>query len=115
MILQITIDEKNYSIEIPQDVLDEGESFFEMMDLDMDQGWQMSREYVRNPNVKQRCQIVADRLLTAILNENTQSLLLMAGYIVKHLSDLESVDIDTTGNMHETRFFFKDVERINQP
>ncbi len=73
----------------------------------MDQGWQMSREYVPNPDVEQRCQIAADRLLTAMHNENKHSLLLMAGYIIKRLPNVERVDIDSTGNINETRFHFE--------
>ena len=36
------------------------------MDQDMDAGWQMSRDWVDNPSREQRCQIVADKLLTAL-------------------------------------------------
>ncbi len=107
MILNITVEDRTYCIEVPQDVLDEGEPFFQKMDEDMDQGWQMSREYVPNPNVEQRCQIAADRLLTAMHNENKHSLLLMAGYIVKRLPNVERVNIDTTGNINDTRFHFE--------
>ncbi len=104
MILNITIEDRTYRIDVPQEVLDEGEPFFQKMDADMDRGWQMNREYVPEPNTEQRCQIAADRLLTALHNENRNSLLLMAGYIIKRLPEVQGVDIDTTGNMSETRF-----------
>lgn len=107
MILNISVEDRTYRIDVPQDVLDEGEPFFQKMDEDMNRGWQMSREYVPNPDVEQRCQIAADRLLTAMHNENKHSLLLMAGYIIKRLPSLERVDIDATGNMNETRFHFE--------
>lgn len=107
MILNITVEDRTYHIEVPQYVLDEGESFFNKMDDDMDKGWQMSREYVPRPDVEQRCQIAADHLLTAMHNENRRSLLMMAGYIMKRLPTVERVDIDTTGNMGETQFHFK--------
>lgn len=107
MILNITVEDRTYSIEVPQHVLDEGEPFFQKMDEDMDQGWQMSRDYVPNPDVEQRCRIAADRLLTAMHNENKHSVLLMAGYIIKRLPNVERIDIDTTGNMNETRFHFE--------
>lgn len=107
MILEVTVEDRTYRVEVPQYVLDEGETFFRKMDEDMDQGWQMSREYVPKPNVEQRCQIAADHLLTAMHNENKQSLLLMAGYIIKRLPRVERVEIDTTGTMGETRFHFE--------
>ena len=107
MILEVTVEDRTYRVEVPQYVLDEGETFFRKMDEDMDQGWQMSREYVPNPDVEQRCQIAADRLLTAMHNENKHSLLLMAGYIIKRLPNVERVDIDSTGNINETRFHFE--------
>lgn len=107
MILNVTVEDRTYRIEVPQDVLDEGEPFFRKMDDDMNRGWQMSREYVLNPDAMQRCQIAADRLLTAMHNDNKHSLLLMAGYIVKRLPNVDRVDIDTTGNMSETRFYFE--------
>ncbi len=107
MILNIKVEDKSYRIDVPADVLDDGDAFFRKMDKDMDRGWQMSREYVPNPDIEQRCQIAADRLLTAMHNNNKHSLLLMAGYIMTRLPNVEWVDIDTTGDMNETRFNFE--------
>ena len=36
----------------------------------MDKGWQMSRFWVEKPDLYQRCQIVADRILGAFHTEN---------------------------------------------
>ncbi len=108
MILEVKVDERTFPIEVPQQVLDDGEPFFAKMDHDMNAGWQMSRHYIDNPNVIQRCQIAADRLLSAMHMENQSSLLMMAGYILKRMPKVNRIDIDTTGNMEETEFHFDD-------
>ena len=108
MILTVTVDTKTIQIDVPQFVIDDGEEFFSKMDQDMDNGWQMSREFVEDPNVVQRCQIAADRILTALHNDNKDILLMMAGYIVSRLPKVTHVDIDNTGDMHQTQFQFGD-------
>lgn len=108
MILTVTVDTKTFQIDVPQFVIDDGEEFFHKMDQDMDNGWQMSREFVDDPNVVQRCQIAADRILTALHNDNKDILLMMAGYIVSRLPKVTHINIDNTGDMHQTQFEFGD-------
>jgi hypothetical protein len=64
----------------------------------------MSREWVEKPTREQRCQIVADRLLAAIESGNEQLATMMAAYILSRMPEVESVDIDTHGEMLQTRF-----------
>ncbi len=106
MVLTVTVDTKTFQIDVPQFVIDDGEEFFNKMDQDMNNGWQMSREYVSDPNVVQRCQIVADRILTAMHNNNRDIMLMMAGYILTRLPKVIHITIDNTGNMQETQFTF---------
>ena len=106
--LTVTVDTKTFQIDVPQFIIDDGEEFFSKLDQDMDNGWQMSREYVDNPNVIQRCQIVADRILTAMHNDNKDIMLMMAGYILSRLPKISHINIDNTGNMQETQFTFSD-------
>ena len=47
-------------------MLAEAEAFFQKMDRDMDQGWQMSRDFIENPDRTQRAQIAAHRLMLAM-------------------------------------------------
>ena len=68
MILNVTINEQSYPIRIPDGMPEEAADMFARMDADMDRGWQMSRVWVDRPDSHQRCQIVADRLLTAMEN-----------------------------------------------
>lgn len=104
MLLNVTVDEQSIDLNIPDGLLGEAEEFFRRMDQDMDRGWQMSREWVDNPSREQRCQIVADKLLTALENENRKLALMMAGYILTRLPGVKSLDIDTSGEIGNTRF-----------
>ena len=78
MILNVIINDKPRPLEVPEDVIKEGETFFQKMDCDMDKGWQMSRDWVEKPDAEQRCQIAADKILTAIDTDN-EKLLMMKG------------------------------------
>ena len=104
MQLTIHIDEKSQTIEIPETILENASDFFQKMDKDMDNGWQMSREWVQSPSTTQRCQIAADRLMSALSSENETMLMLMCGYILLKLGDVKSVHIDTEGDMKQTEF-----------
>ena len=97
MILKVIVDERIIPIEVPDYMLVEAEEFFAKMDADMDGGWQMSRIWVDKPTVVQRCQIAADKILTAIHTENEKMATLMAAYILKNIPSAASVDIDSEG------------------
>ena len=100
--MTIHIDDVTKTLELTPEILQQGEDFFAMMDRDMDKGWQMSREWVEKPNVPQRCQIAADRMLNAVSTENETLLMLMAGYILSRAPQVTEVRIDTSGEMMET-------------
>jgi len=99
MILKLTIDDETYNIEVPEPMLEEAKEFYAKMDADMDRGWQMSRFWVEKPDLYQRCQIVADRVLGAFHSENKKMLLLMSGYILSRVPHVEEVIVDTTGDI----------------
>ncbi len=102
MILKVTIDEKTFPLEIDEDMISSAQEMFVKMDTDMDQGWQMSRTWVEAPNEMQRCQIAADKMLTAIQQEKTATVGLMAAYIMDKIPGVQAVDIDTSGDMNLT-------------
>ena len=104
MLLKAIIEDQEFSLEVPDQVLREGEAFFAKLDADMDQGWQMSREWVAHPSQIERCQIVGDKLLTALEKENPKLGILMAGYILTRLPGVESVTLDTHGEMQNSVF-----------
>ena len=104
MVLKVIFEDNIYQIQVPQEVLEDGGSFFQRMNADMDRGWQMGREWVENPNAVQRCQIAADRLVDAINMENETMAGLMAGYILTHRPDTREVRVATAGDPMETEF-----------
>ena len=104
MILNVTIDDQTLPIEVSESFIQEAEAFYRKMDEDMSKGWQMSRRWVEHPNVLQRCQIAADKLLGAIHRENKDLVMLSCGYILSRLPEAKEVIIDTTGDMNETEF-----------
>ena len=108
MKLDVIIDSRTHRIDVPQDVLDEGEAFFQKMDHDMNSGWQMGPEFVESPNTAQRCQIAANKLLVSVSAQNKLLVELMAGYILKRLPGIKTVEIDTSGEMLNTGFIFEE-------
>ena len=108
MILSVTVNEQPCPVRIPDRMPEEAAGMFARMDADMDRGWQMSRTWVDHPDTVQRCQIVADRMLTAMENHNQELATMMAAYIVARVPDVREVVVDTSGDMTQTR-----IERGN--
>ena len=108
MKLDVIIDSKNHRIDVPQEMLDEGEEFFRKMDRDMDGGWQMGPEFVESPDPAQRCQIAANKLLISVSAQNQLLVQLMAAYILRRMPNIKAVEIDTTGEMLNTELVFDD-------
>jgi hypothetical protein len=111
MKLDVIIDSKTHRIDVPQDMLTEGESFFQKMDRDMENGWQMGPEFIESPDTAQRCQIAANKLLVSVSAQNQLLVQLMAGYILKRLPGIKTVEIDTAGEMLNTEFIFEENAR----
>jgi len=102
MILNVSIADEIMAIEVPQEVISSAAELFSKMDADMDKGWTLGREYVDNPNVEQRCQIVADKLLTAIDNNDIPLKTMMAAYILSRVPNVITLYIDNTGEINES-------------
>ncbi len=102
MILKVTVDEQTFPLEVDEQMMNLANDAFHKMDSDMEKGWQMSRNWVDNPNDVQRCQIVADKLLTAIQQEKSATIGLMAAYIMHKIPEIQAVDIDTSGDISLT-------------
>lgn len=106
MILNLRIDQQEESLDVPDDLIQQAQDFFEKMDNDMNKGWQMSQKWVEKPNNDQRCQIAADKILIAIDTKNSKMMMLMAAYILNKMPEIKLVDISTNGDMHDTTFEF---------
>ena len=106
MRFRVVIGEQVYAIEVPEELLEASSEFHERLDRDMDRGWQMSREFVARPDRLQRCQIVADKLLTSITQGNQATAMLMAAYIALRMPGALGVDIDDAGEMQNTELLY---------
>jgi hypothetical protein len=113
MILKAIVEDQEYSLNVPESVLAGSDDFCAKLDADMDKGWQMSRDWVAAPNREQRCQIVADKLLTALEKENHKLGMLMAAYILKRLPNVEAVELDVQGEIQNNAFRFRDASATN--
>jgi len=100
MILKVVIDDQLLELNVPEAFVEQAQDFFAKMDADMDQGWQVNREWVENPDAVLRAQIAANKLLTALENEDHNLGRLMAGYIVARFPNVETVELKPAG---ETR------------
>ena len=84
MILKVVIDDQTYPVRVPEDIVREGEEFFSRIDEDMDKGWQMSRDWVDNPD---------------------QLMVLLSAYILARVPGVQGIRIDTNGEMLESELF----------
>lgn len=104
MLLNVYIEDRHYPLDVPEALIADAEEFFARMDGDMNKGWQMSRQWVEKPDATERCQIVADKLMMALTEENPQMVSLMGGYILSRMPGVKGVRIDTSGEIQETEF-----------
>jgi len=102
MILKVVVDDQIYPITVPEQIISEAGEFFDKIDKDMDKGWQMSRDWVPNPDQEQRCQIVGDKMLTAMHNDNQQLMMLLSAYVLARVPTARELRIDSNGEMLET-------------
>ncbi len=116
MILKAVIDDQTHEIHVPDSLLNQAQAFFDQMDVDMRRGWQMSRDWIATPDQQQRCQIVADKLLTALESSNQKLAMMMAGYILSRLPGVASVMLDVQGEMQNHAFQFSEqpLTPVNQ-
>ncbi len=106
MRFRVVIGEQVYAIEVPEELLRESAEFHAKLDRDMDRGWQMSRQFVERPDRLQRCQIVADKLLTSLFQGNEATVMLMASYIALRMPGAIGVDVDAGGEMQNTELIY---------
>ena len=102
MILNVVVEDQNYPVNVPEEIIEEAGDFFRKLDQDMDRGWQMSRDWVDNPNLEQRCQIIGDKMLTAMHKDNKKMMVLLSAYVLARVPGVTAIRIDTNGEMLET-------------
>lgn len=103
--LTILIGDEERHITLSSEMIADAEKLLQKMDRDMDKGWQLGRRFIVEPDTVQRCQIAANRLLTALHIQNEASMSLMAAYILSRLEHVRSVNLNTEGEADETQFY----------
>jgi hypothetical protein len=111
--LILLLGDEQREVALTDNMINEAQPIFDKMDADMSQGWQLSRDYIGNPNLQQRCQIAANRLMTALHTGNTALVSLMAAYIVSRLPNTRTVNINTDGEDDQTSFYDIDDRLIS--
>ncbi len=101
MILKVFIDGHEDAIKVPDNIITDASDYFDMMDKDMDRGYQMSQKWVEKPDLYQKCQIASDHILTAMETHNDKTATLMAAYILNRVPHAKEIHLDLTGDMSE--------------
>ncbi len=104
MQLNIIVSDYSMNLSIPETFVEASGEAFDRLDRNMDGGVQMGRDWVEAPDRHQRCQVAADKLLTALETDNEKLALLSAAYIVNRLPGVTGVSIDDSGEIRGTRF-----------
>jgi hypothetical protein len=104
MQLNLIIDNWSMNLELPEGYLETMADSFDKMDQDMDKGRRLGQHWIKEPTQKQRCQIAADKLLSALESNNETKALLMGGYILSRMKGVKQVIIDNNGEPQETEF-----------
>ncbi len=104
MNITVEFDDKSYVLDVPETLAEEASEYFDKMDRDMNCGWQMSRWWVPDPDDNQRCQIVADKLLTAMQGNKEEFALLMCAYILNTRPSTRRIRINTDGEIQGNEF-----------
>jgi hypothetical protein len=102
MQLHIIVDDHSMNIDVPDSYLEDRRDGLDRLDADMDRGIQLGRDWIEHPEVTERCQFAADKLLAAIESHNEGLAMLAAGYILSRRPGTRSVRIDTGGEPGET-------------
>ena len=110
MILNVVISENSIPVNVPDEIIGEAGEFFNKLDADMDKGWQVGRKWVDTLSLEQRCQVVADKMLTALENENKQVCVMMAAYILNRVPGIKGVRTATNGEINETELLMDSSE-----
>ena len=101
MLFTLYLDDHAIPINVPDALVQEAGDIFDKMDADMDRGWQMGRQWVDEPDLEQRCQVAAHRLVTAWETGNQKLGMMMAGYIMARAPMVRVARVPTDGEIQD--------------
>lgn len=82
--------------------------FLDKMDFDMDEGFYIDDKRYDNPDILQRGNYVAIKLLQAIQNNNQGMMNAMCAYLVNRLPGLNQIAIEESGEEVTIKLHFED-------
>jgi len=95
MNFNITIDEESYTLEVTNELMQELQSTHNEMDAEYDKGLQLGRYWLDAPNLEQRCQLTANKVVGAIHQENIRQFYITASYILAKFPNLKQVTVSS--------------------
>ncbi|VAW57686.1 hypothetical protein MNBD_GAMMA07-498 [hydrothermal vent metagenome] len=95
MNFNISIDEESYTLEVSDKLMQELESTHHDMDTEYDKGLQLGRYWIDQPTLEQRCQLTADKVVSAIHQENIRLFYITASYILRKFPALKNVTVSS--------------------
>lgn len=101
MILHINIDQDSFELEVPPQLLEEARPIFADMDREFDRGQQMGRYWIDKPDDFQRCQVVADKLVSAFYRHDKRNIYIMSSYILHKIPGAREVNVNTEMEMQD--------------
>lgn len=115
MNLTVVVEDTAYELNVPDTIVSGADEFFAKLDADMDRGWMVGRTWVQNPGTLERCQIVADKLLTAMETENDKLGMMMAAYVLHKMPGVTRIDVDLQGELQNTHFTIEEAAPAEAP
>lgn len=107
MELKVIIDQDEYTLNVPDEIIAGAGEVFDRMDRDMDGGWQMGRDWVAEPSAEDRIKIVGDKLLTALEQEDHNLGRVMAAYILSRAPHIDCLRLDTSGEVSSSEVYYR--------
>ncbi len=95
MNFNITIDEESYTLEVSDELMQELQSVHNEMDAEYDKGIQLGRYWIESPTLEQRCQLTANKVVSAIHQENIRQFYITASYILAKFPNLKQVTVSS--------------------
>ncbi len=95
MNFNITIDEESYTLEVKDELMQELKNVHADMDAEYDKGVQLGRYWIESPTLEQRCQLTANKVVSAIHQENIRLFYLNASYILSKFPELKRVTVSS--------------------
>jgi len=104
MNFNITIDEESYTLEVSDEIMKELQGAIEDMDADFDKGARIGRYWIDAPSDEQRCQLAADKVVSAVHQQNVRMFYQMAAYILTKFPTLKMATVSSDFEVSDIHF-----------